>query len=154
MSQPIILIMTYGRNLYDHNADIEHEVRYEQPSKDDATMEMYITHAKRTYAHARVAWFAMNELNVVTGENKQLFYEAKPLQQRLEVNVAAKAAKTTKKVNIWAPPQPTGFFSATEIPLPSAPQSTASILAQIAAMQANQDSLASSTDHPEMSNDF
>lgn len=145
MSQPIILIMTYGRNLYDHNADIDHEVRYEQATKDEHTTEMYITHAKRTYAHSRVAWFAMNELNVITGENKQIFYAAKPLQQRLEVNVAAKAAKTSKKEMTWQ------FMSS--IPS-STPQTTADLLNQIAMMQANQDSLSSSADHPEMSNDF
>lgn len=147
MSQPIILIMTYGRNLYDHNADIEHEVRYEQATKDEHTTEMYMAHAKRMYAHARVAWFAMNELNVITGENKQIFYEAKPLQQRLEVNVAAKMVKkVSKSAEMTWNPSFTGVIST--------PQSTADILAQIAAMQANQDSLASSTDHPEMSNDF
>lgn len=147
MSQPIILIMTYGRNLYDHNVDIEHEVRYEQATKDENTTEMYIAHAKRTYAHSRIAWFAMNELNVITGENKQLFYEAKPLQQRLEVNVAAKMVKKVSKSAemTWNP----SFTSVI-----STPQSTADILAQIAAMQANQDSLVTSTDHPEMSNDF
>lgn len=151
MSQPIILIMTFGRNLYDHNADIEHEVRYEQASKDAHTMEMYMTHAKRTFDHSRIAWFAMNEINVITGENKQIFYNAKPLQQRMEVNVAAKVAKKVKNVNIWAPPQPavdpTGFFSTTTI---STPQTTASILAQIAAMQDNQSQFVSA-DQP---NDF
>lgn len=146
MSQPIILIMTFGRNLYDHNADIEHEVRCEQATKDEHTTEMYIAYAKRTYAHSRVAWFAMNELNVITGENKQIFYEAKPLQQRLEVNVAAKMVKKVSKsvAMAWNP----------NFNVISTPQSTEDILAQIAAMQVNQDSPAPSPDHPEMSNDF
>lgn len=146
MSQPIILIMTYGRNLYDHNADIEHEVRYEQATKDEHTTEMYIAYAKRMYAHARVAWFAMNELNVITGENKQIFYEAKPLQQRLEVNVAAKMVKKVSKS--------VGMAWNSNFNVISTPLSTEDILAQIAAMQVNQDSPAPSTNQPEMPNDF
>lgn len=147
MSQPIILIMTFGRNLYDHNADIEHEVRYEQATKDEQTTEMYLAHAKRTMAHSRIAWFAMNELNVITGENIQLFYEAKPIQQRIEINVAAKVAKKSLKSK-----EMTWDAAAFNNPI-STPQTTASILAQIAAMQANQSELASA-DNPEMSNDF
>lgn len=147
MSQPIILIMTRGCNVYDHNADIEHELRYEQATKDEHTIEMYINHAKRTYAHSRIAWFAMNELNVITGENKQIFYEAKPIQQRIEVNVAAKVAKKS-----WKSKEMAWDASAFNNHI-STPQTTASILAQIAAMQANQSELGQA-DNPEVSNDF
>lgn len=142
MSQPIILIMTFGRNLYDHSADIEHEIRYEQATKDEQTTEMYLAHAKRTMAHSRIAWFAMNELNVITGENIQLFYEAKPIQQRIEVNVAAKVAKKVLKSVDMSWPNAV-----------STPQTTANILAQIAAMEENQSNLVSA-DNQEMSNDF
>lgn len=146
MSQPIILIMTYGRNFYDHNTDIEHEVRYEQATKDEDTTENYLAHAKRMYAHSRVAWFAMNEINVITGESKQLFYAAKPLQQRIEVNVAAKVAKkVSKSVDMsWN----VGFTG-----IISTPQTPADILAQIAAMQENQSQLVSAN-QPENPHDF
>lgn len=135
-----IVVMTYGRNLYDHSADIEHEMRYEQTPINSLSLDNYMLYAKRTFSHSRVAWFAMNELNVITGENIQLFYEAKELQKRIEVNVAAKVQR--KQSMKWSVTE--GHIAPT----------TASILAQIAAMHHDNPEPQHADNPEEMPNDF
>ena len=93
-----IVLLTYGRNAYDHSMDVDYDTYYGSFVNDSVRLNVYMARAKQYAARPDTGWYSMIEVNLITGESKVWFTHTNPLKVRVELNIPAKEAQAIRKV--------------------------------------------------------
>ena len=99
-----IVLLSYGRNAYDHAKDVEHDTYYGSFLNDPTRLAVYMNRAEQYMARGDTGWYSMIEVNTKTGDSKVWFLRENPLKTRVELNIPAKEAQAIKKVRKLATP--------------------------------------------------
>ena len=99
-----IVMLSYGRNAYDHAKDVEYDTYYGSFLDDPARLSVYLQRAEQYMARGDTGWYSMIEVNTKTGDSKVWFLRENPLKTRVELNIPAKEAQAIKKVRKLATP--------------------------------------------------
>ena len=99
-----IVLLTYGRNAYDHSVDVEHDNYYGSFKDDPARQRVYIQRAEQYMTRGDTGWYSIIEVDTITGETLVWFLQKNPLKTRVELNIPAKEAQAMRKVKRIAIP--------------------------------------------------
>lgn len=127
MSDKCVIILTYCRDLYDHESDVQHELLYGTwEGEVNKARHDYINHYTAMINKKSCAWCKFMEVNITTGTTKVWFEKTTPQLKRVELNLEAKAAKMKiprkmsasemlQQLNTFGAPPSAGFFTTTTI---------------------------------------
>ena len=114
-----LVLLTYGRNAYDHSVDVEHDTYYGSFKDDPARQRVYIQRAEQYMARGDTGWYSMIEVDTITGETLVWFLQKNPLKTRVELNIPAKEAQAMRKVKRIAIPSSISDLTPFGWPTPS-----------------------------------
>ena len=93
-----IILLTYCRNAYDHELDIEYDTYYGSFVNDTARRTVYINRAEAYMARNDTGWYSMIEVDTLSGETHVWFLRKNELKKRVELNIPAKEAQAMRKL--------------------------------------------------------
>lgn len=124
-----IVMLTYGRNAYDHTKDIDYDTYYGSFIDDPTRLSVYVNRAEQYMARGDTGWYSMIEVNTKTGESRVWFMRENPLKTRVELNIPAKEAQAIKRVRKFATPNE-AFLEGLNVPVMPTPSMWANMTPQ------------------------
>lgn len=112
MSDPCIVVVSYGQDLYDHDSDVRRDLIYNTwEGEENRSRRDNIVHYTNMIQKGQLSWIKAWELNVETGNTKLWLDLKNPVKTRLELNLPAKEAKQAMVKRVYKTPPSTASIN-------------------------------------------